>query len=159
VKRYKFQSVLHAILPRNDAPPVLIQQNGAAASLEWAIKNRKTWASKGIIKANEKLLDCQLIDLNGKMSLFYLTKVEEVYNCVVFNLEDESCVEKADTIRRIELKRRSEDLAGHAVVHYKNNAYLLTLCMFEFFCSKLYFYLFPSCFYDIKIKAYFRVTW
>ncbi|KAH0947362.1 hypothetical protein HN011_007875 [Eciton burchellii] len=127
VKRYKFQSVFHAILPRDDASPILVQQNGATASLEWAIENRKTWTSKGIIKTNEKLLHCQLIHLNGKLSLFCLTKVEEIYNCVVFRLEDESCLEKADTIRRIELKRRSEDLAGHAVVHYKNNAYLLTL--------------------------------
>jgi hypothetical protein len=159
VKRYKFQSVFHAILPRDDASPILVQQNGATASLEWAIENRKTWTSKGIIKTNEKLLHCQLIHLNGKLSLFCLTKVEEIYNCVVFRLEDESCLEKADTIRRIELKRRSEDLAGHAVVHYKNNAYLLTLCMFEFFCCKLYFYLFPCYFYSIKVKVYFRVTW
>ncbi|EZA62469.1 hypothetical protein DMN91_003927 [Ooceraea biroi] len=127
VKGYKFQSPLYAILPRDDAPPVLIQLNGATASLEWAIENRKTWASKGVIRTNEKLLGCQLIQLNGKTSLFCLTKVEDVHNCVVFRLEDETCLERADTVRRIELKRRSEDLVGHAVVHYKNNAYLLTL--------------------------------
>lgn len=128
VKGYKFQSPLYAILPHDESPSILVQQNGATASLEWAIANRKTWASKGIIKAKEKLLNCQLIHLNGQTSLFYLTRIEEVYNCVVVKLENDTCVEKADTIRRIELKRRSEDLVGYVVIHYKNNAYLLTLC-------------------------------
>ncbi|XP_072760742.1 nucleolar protein 11 [Anoplolepis gracilipes] len=128
VKGYKFQSPLYAILQYNDdLPPILVQQNGATASLEWAIANRKTWTSKGITKAKEKLLDCQLIYLNGKTSLFCLTKIEEVYNYIVVKLEDDTCLERADIIRRIELKRRSEALVGHVVVHYKNNAYLLTL--------------------------------
>lgn len=128
VKGYKFQSLLYAILQYGDLPPILVQQNGATASLEWAIANRKMWTSKGITKAKEKLLDCQLIYLNGKTSLFCLTKIEEIYNCIVVKLEDDSCLERVDTIRRIELKRRSEDLVGHVVIHYKNNAYLLTLC-------------------------------
>ncbi|KAM0724487.1 Nucleolar protein 11 [Formica fusca] len=127
VKGYKFQSPLHAILQYGDLPPILVQQNGATASLEWAIANRKTWTSKGITKAKEKLLDCQLIHLNGKTSLFCLTKIEEIYNYVIVKLEDVTCLERVDTIKRIELKRRSEDLVGHAVIHYKNNAYLLTL--------------------------------
>ncbi|XP_012219268.1 nucleolar protein 11 [Linepithema humile] len=127
VKGYKFQSPLYAILPHDESPSILVQQNGATASLEWAIANRKTWVSKGITKAKEKLLDCQLIYLNNQTSLFYLTRIEEVYNCVVVKLENDTCVEKADTVRRIELKRRSEDLVGHVVIHYKNNAYLLTL--------------------------------
>lgn len=127
VKGHKFQSSLYAILPRDDALPVLVQQSGATASLEWALENRKTWTSKGILRTNEKLLNCKLIELNGKFSLFCLTKIEDVHICVVYRLEDETCLEKADTVRRIELKRRSEDLAGHAVVHYRNNAYLLTL--------------------------------
>ncbi|KAL6442044.1 hypothetical protein ACFW04_002405 [Cataglyphis niger] len=127
VKGYKVQSPLYAILQYGDLPPILVQQNGATASLEWAIANRKTWTSKGITKAKEKLLDCQLIHLNGKTSLFCLTKIEEIYNYVIVKLEDVTCLERVDTIKRIELKRRSEDLVGHAVIHYKNNAYLLTL--------------------------------
>ncbi|XP_011689283.1 PREDICTED: nucleolar protein 11 [Wasmannia auropunctata] len=127
VKGYKFSSPLYAILPYGDLSPILVQQNGATASLDWAIDNRKTWISKGVIKAKEKLLDCQLIHLNGKTSLFCLTRIEEVYNYVVVGLEDDTCLEKADTIRRIELKRKSEDLTGHVVIHHKNDAYLLTL--------------------------------
>ncbi|KYM86135.1 Nucleolar protein 11 [Atta colombica] len=127
VKGHKFSSPLYAILPHSDSSPILVQQNGATATLEWAIDNRKTWISKGIIRAKEKLFNCQLIYLNGKTSLFCLTKIEEVYNYVVVGLEDGTCLEKADTIRRIELKRKSEVLMGHVVIHYKNDAYLLTL--------------------------------
>lgn len=128
VKGYKFSSPLYAILPYGDSSPILVQRNGATASLEWAVDNRKTWMNKGIIKAREILLDCQLINLNGKTSLFCLTRLEEVYNYIVVGLEDVTCLEKADTVRRIELKRKSEDLTGHVVIHHKNDAYLLTLC-------------------------------
>lgn len=128
VRGYKFLSPLYTILLYDDSSPILIQRNGATASLEWAIDNRKTWMSKGIIKAKEKLLDCQLIHLNGNTSLFCLTRIEEVYNYVVVRLEDVTCLEKVDTVRRIELKRKSEALMGHVVIHHKNDAYLLTLC-------------------------------
>lgn len=128
VKGYRFLCPLHAILTtHDDSSPILVQRNGATASLEWAIHNRRTWMSKGIIRAKEKLLDCQLIRLNGKTSLFCLTRVEEIYNYVVVRLEDVIYLEKADTVRRIELKRKSEDLTGHVVIHRKNEAYLLTL--------------------------------
>lgn len=127
VRGYKFLSPLYTILLYDDSSPILIQRNGATASLEWAIDNRKTWMSKGIIKAKEKLLDCQLIHLNGNTSLFCLTRIEEVYNYVVVRLEDVTCLEKVDTVRRIELKRKSEALMGHVVIHHKNDAYLLTL--------------------------------
>lgn len=129
VKGYKFRFPLHTILTYDEVSPVVVQQNGAAASLEWAIANRKTWASKGILKTKEKLLHCQLIHLNKKTSLYCLTKIEEKYNCLVVKLMDKTCLEKVDTIKRIELKRESEDLVGHTVIKNKNNAYLLTLCM------------------------------
>lgn len=128
VKGYKFQYPIHTILTCDDLSPVVVQQNGATASLEWAIKNRKTWTSKGITKNMEKLLDCQLIHLNGQTSMYYLTKIEETYNCIVVKLEDNTCLEKLGTIRRIELKQRSEELVGYTVIHNENNAYLLTLC-------------------------------
>ncbi|XP_011869532.1 PREDICTED: nucleolar protein 11 isoform X2 [Vollenhovia emeryi] len=127
VKGYKFPSPLYAILPCGGSSPILVQQNGATASLEWALANRKTWTSKGIIKPRERLLDCQLIHVNGKTSLFCLTRVEEVYNYVVVGLEDATCLEKPDTVRRIELIRKSEQLTGHVLIHHKNDAYLLTL--------------------------------
>ncbi|KAL0118116.1 hypothetical protein PUN28_009055 [Cardiocondyla obscurior] len=127
-KGYKFFFPLYAILPNGDSSPILVQRNGATASLKWAIDNRKTWASKGIIKTKEKLLDCHVISLkDGKTSLFCLTKVEEIYNYIVVGLEDTTCLEKIDTVRRIELKRKSENLTGHVVIHHKNDAYLLTL--------------------------------
>lgn len=154
VKGHKFQSSLYAILPRDDALPVLVQQSGATASLEWALENRKTWTSKGILRTNEKLLNCKLIELNGKFSLFCLTKIEDVHICVVYRLEDETCLEKADTVRRIELKRRSEDLAGHAVVHYRNNAYLLTLCTSAYHRSiRLCLHTFLSCVRSTRVHS------
>lgn len=131
VKGYKFLSSLYGILMYGDLPPVLVQQNGATASLEWAIANRKTWTSKGILKAKEKLLHCQLIYLSGKMSLYCSTKIEEVYNCIVVKLTDDTCLERIDTVKRIELKRRSEDLVGYTVIQKKDNAYLLTLCTWD----------------------------
>ncbi|XP_012543565.1 nucleolar protein 11-like isoform X2 [Monomorium pharaonis] len=127
IKGYKFPSPLYTILSYGDSSPILVQRNGATATLEWAIDNRKTWTSKGIIKAKEILFDCQLIHLNEKTSLFCLTRIEEVYNYVVVKLEDVTCLEKADTIRRTELKRKSEDLTGHVTIYHKNDAYLLTL--------------------------------
>lgn len=144
VKGYRFLCPLHAILTtHDDSSPILVQRNGATASLEWAIHNRRTWMSKGIIRAKEKLLDCQLIRLNGKTSLFCLTRVEEIYNYVVVRLEDVIYLEKADTVRRIELKRKSEDLTGHVVIHRKNEAYLLTLCKLKTeLISFLVFFLF-----------------
>lgn len=142
VKGYKFQSPIYTILQHDDVPPILVQQNGATASLEWAIANRKTWASKGITKAKEKILDCQLIYVNGRTSLFCLTKIEEVYNYIVVKLEDDTCLERADTIRRIDLKRKSENLMGHVVIHHKNNAYLLTLCMCDQLLEAKFNYLF-----------------
>lgn len=145
VKGYKFLCPLYAILPHDDSSPILVQRNGATASLEWAIDNRKTWMSKGIIKAKEKLLDCQLIRFNGKTSLFCLTKVDEIYNYVVVRLEDVIYLEKPDTVRRTDVKRKSEDLMGHVVIHHKNEAYLLTLCKIKeqvnFFRSFLLFLL------------------
>ncbi|XP_032685033.1 uncharacterized protein LOC116850634 isoform X2 [Odontomachus brunneus] len=127
VKGYKFRFPLHAILTHDELPPVLVQQNGATASLKWAIANRKSWASKGILRTKEKLLHCQLIHLNKRTSLYCLTKIEETYNCLVVKLTDDTCLEKANTMNRFELKRESEDLVGHTVIQNKNTAYLLTL--------------------------------
>lgn len=128
VKGYKFKFPLQTILTHDELPPVVVQQNGATASLTWAITNRKTWASKGILKTKEKLLHCQLIHLNRKTSLFCLTRIGKTYNSLIVKLMDKTCLEKADTVKRIELKRESEELVGCTVIHSKNNAYLLTLC-------------------------------
>ncbi|XP_014477320.1 PREDICTED: nucleolar protein 11 [Dinoponera quadriceps] len=127
VKGHKFLSPLHTILTHDESPPILVQQNGATASLKWAVANRKTWASKGILKTKEKLLQCQLIHLNKKTSLCCLTKIEETHNCLVVKLTSNACLEKADTIKRIELKRESEELTGYTMIQHNNNAYFLTL--------------------------------
>ncbi|XP_011140607.1 uncharacterized protein LOC105183883 isoform X2 [Harpegnathos saltator] len=127
VKGYKFHLALHTILTHDELPPVLVQQNGAAASLSWAIANRKSWASEGILKDKEKLSHCQLIHLNKKTSLCCLTRIEDTYNCLVVKLTKNTCLEKVDTIKRIKLKRELEDLVGHTVIESTNNAYLLTL--------------------------------
>ncbi|XP_043503021.1 nucleolar protein 11 [Polistes fuscatus] len=126
VKGYKFQFPFHTILVHDDLPPVVVQQNGATASLEWALQNRKSWSSKGTLKFEEKLLDCQLIYLNGKASLCGLTKIDQIYNYIIIELNNGNCVQ-SDHIKRIELKRTSEELVSHVVMQSKSNAYLLTL--------------------------------
>lgn len=127
VKGYKFQFPFHTILVHDDLPPVLVQQNGATVSLEWALQNRKSWCNKGILNFEEKLLDCQLIYLNGKASLCGLTKIDQTYNYIIVELDNDNCVQ-SDHIKRIELKRTSEELVAHVVMQNKCNAYLLTLC-------------------------------
>nr|XP_050858963.1 nucleolar protein 11 [Vespula vulgaris] len=126
VKGYKFQFPFHTILVHDDLPPVLVQQNGATVSLEWALQNRKSWCNKGILNFEEKLLDCQLIYLNGKASLCGLTKIDQTYNYIIVELDNDNCVQ-SDHIKRIELKRTSEELVAHVVMQNKCNAYLLTL--------------------------------
>ncbi|KAK2586791.1 hypothetical protein KPH14_011816 [Odynerus spinipes] len=127
VKGYKFQFPFHTILVHDDLPPVLVQQNGATASLEWALQNRKSWCSKGILNSEERLLDCQLIHLNGKTSLCSLTKIDQTYNYIVVELNNDTCLQQLDRIKRIELKRTSEELVAHIVMQSKCNAHLLTL--------------------------------
>lgn len=127
VRGYKFQFPFHTILVHDDLTPVLVQQNGATASLEWALENRKSWCSKGILNSEEKLLDCQLIHLNGKTSLCGLTKTDQTYNYIVVELNNETCLQQSDHIKRIELKRTSEELIAHVIMQSKSNAYLLTL--------------------------------
>ncbi|XP_035721818.1 nucleolar protein 11-like isoform X1 [Vespa mandarinia] len=126
VKGYKFQFPFHTILVHDDLPPVLVQQNGATASLEWALQNRKSWCNKGILNFEEKLLDCQLIYLNGKASLCGLTRIDQTYNYIIVELDNDNCVQ-LDHIKRTELKRTSEELVAHVVMQNKCNAYLLTL--------------------------------
>ncbi|KAI4499452.1 hypothetical protein M0802_005348 [Mischocyttarus mexicanus] len=126
VKGYKFQFPFHTILVHDDLPPVVVQQNGATASLEWALQNRKSWSNKGLLQFEEKLLDCQLIYLNGKISLCGLTKIDQTYNYITVELNNDNCVQ-LDHVKRIELKRTSEELVSHVVMQSKSNAYLLTL--------------------------------
>ncbi|XP_015176123.1 PREDICTED: nucleolar protein 11 [Polistes dominula] len=126
VKGCKFQFPFHTILVHDDLPPVVVQQNGATASLEWALQNRKSWYDEGILKSEEKLLDCQLIYLNGKASLCGLTKIDQTYNYVIVELNNDNYVQ-LDHVKRIELKRTSEGLVSHVVMQSKSNAYLLTL--------------------------------
>ncbi|XP_017767185.1 PREDICTED: nucleolar protein 11 isoform X2 [Eufriesea mexicana] len=47
--------------------------------------------------------------------------------CVVVRLNNETYSEEIDYIKRMELKRRSEELVGHTVLQAKNKACLLTL--------------------------------
>lgn len=130
VKGHKFHSPLHSILTHDDLPPVLVQQNGSTISLKAAIANRKTWISKGILRINEKLVNCQLIHFKGQTSLCCMTKAE-TYNYIVVKLNPDTFMEDENTIKRIQLRRKSEELVGHVVVQNKNNAFLLTLCKYK----------------------------
>ncbi|XP_015595313.1 nucleolar protein 11 [Cephus cinctus] len=129
VKRYKFSTPFHTILSLEGHPPVLVTQNGATASLEWALQNKKSWTSPGVLRENEKIVQCQLVSVNNGTYLCALTKAkaEHVYNYVTVGLKRSTYQEDPDQITRIELKRTSEDLMGHVVMQDNNNAYLLTL--------------------------------
>lgn len=127
IKGYKFQSPLHTILTLEDCPPILVRKDGATASLEKAIENRKSWSKEGILKVNEKILDCYLIRVSGQINLCILTSIEGTYNCVIVKLNNETYSGEADCVKRLELKRKSEELVGHTVLQAKNKACLLTL--------------------------------
>lgn len=138
VRKYKFSSPIHTILTLNKKSPILVMQNGATVSLEWALENRKTWNSPGILVPDEKMSNCQLICINEKIYLCALVTLEHVHSYIVVPLTDENCTEETEHVRRIELKRSSEKLVSHVVLQDQNNAYLLTLCMFILYCT-LYF--------------------
>ncbi|XP_076174272.1 nucleolar protein 11 [Ptiloglossa arizonensis] len=127
IRGYKFQFPFHTILTLKTCPPVLVRKDGATASLEWAIQNRKYWSKDGILNVDEKILDCHLIRTNNKINLCLLTKTNGTYNCVVVKLNDQTYSKDIDCVRRMELKQRSEELVGHTVLQTKNKACLLTL--------------------------------
>ncbi|XP_057323903.1 uncharacterized protein LOC130666699 isoform X1 [Microplitis mediator] len=129
LKKYKFSDSFYAIITLENNSPVLVKENGATASLNWALDNRNTWSSnKGFLKPSEKFIDCKLIQVNNKTYLCALTKIATKLNYIVVELEDETYLENNNqTITRIELKRKSERLVGHVIRQDKNNAYLLTL--------------------------------
>lgn len=154
IKAYKFKSALHTILTLKDCPPVLVRKDGATASLERAIQNRKSWSKEGILNINEKILDCHLIRTSDKINLCMLTEIEGTYKCVVVRLNNETYSEEIDYVKRMELKRRSEELVGHTVLQAKNKACLLTLCkrisFFKFSFLKVFRILYSFLLYFIQ---------
>lgn len=133
VKKYKFLSPIHTILTFNNVSPILVLQNGATASLTWALENRKSWNSPGILNANEKILNCQLVCVKDKLYFCALVNSEKHYSYVVVPLKKENHIEKTQHVIRLDLKRSSETLMGHVVLQDNKNAYLLTLCKIFFF--------------------------
>ncbi|XP_011497898.1 PREDICTED: nucleolar protein 11 [Ceratosolen solmsi marchali] len=127
VKKYKVLSSIHTILTLKNVPPILVMQNGATVSLKWALENRKTWNSPGILESDEKILNCQLVSVKDKIYLCALVKLAQVTSYIVVPLKNENYIQESDQIVRIELKRASESLVGHVVMQDENNAYLLTL--------------------------------
>ena len=128
VKKYKFPLPLDSILTLEGFPPVVLLQNGNTASLKWALSNRQSWSCKGILKPKESLLKCQMVNIKYKTYLCILSKLENAFSYILMPLEDETYIGKVDQVKRIDLKRDSETLVGHAVIQDKNDAYLLTLC-------------------------------
>ncbi|XP_017885017.1 nucleolar protein 11 [Ceratina calcarata] len=127
VKGYKFQFALHTILTFEGCPPIVVRKNGATASLKWAIENRKSWSKDGILNNSERIVDCHLIRNSDKVNLCILTENEGTHNCVIVELKNETYLEETGSIRRLQLKRSSEELVGHTVLQAKKKAHLLTL--------------------------------
>ncbi|XP_043260520.1 nucleolar protein 11 [Colletes gigas] len=127
IRGYKFQSPLHTILTLEKGPPVLVRKDGATASLEWAVQNRKSWSKDGILGVDEKILDCHLFRTGNKINLCLLTETNGMYCCLVIKLNDTTFSKDMDRVRRMELTRRSEKLVGYTVLQTKNKACLLTL--------------------------------
>ncbi|XP_076292527.1 nucleolar protein 11-like [Lasioglossum baleicum] len=128
IKGYKFQSPLHTILTFESSPSVLVRKDGASALLEWAIQNRKkSWSNEGILHTDEKILDCRLIRTGNRTNLCLLTETKGTYACVVVKLNNQTYSQDADRARRMELKRRSEELVGYTVLQTKSKACFLTL--------------------------------
>ncbi|XP_014217338.1 nucleolar protein 11 [Copidosoma floridanum] len=127
VKKYKFLSPIHTILTFKDGPPILVLQNGATASLTWALENRKNWDDHGILKPDEKILNCQLVFVKEKLYLCALLNMEQTYSYIVVPLKRDSHMEGSEQHTRLDLKRSSETLVGHVLLHNDDNAHLLTL--------------------------------
>ncbi|XP_078033783.1 nucleolar protein 11-like [Augochlora pura] len=127
IKGYKFQSPLHTILTFETSPSVVVRKDGASASLEWTIENRKSWSKEGILHMDEKILDCRLIRTGNRINLCLLTEKKQIYTCVVVKLNNTTYSQDADRARRMELKRRSEKLVGYTVLQTKHKACFLTL--------------------------------
>lgn len=128
VKKIKFSQPLHSILTLDGFSPVVLLKNGNTASLEYAIDNRKNLPCREILKSGETLLKAQLINVNSKMYLYSLNKIDNVYNYIVVPLEKKDFLGEEDKIKRIKLKQDLQSLVEHVVVKTKENAYLLTLC-------------------------------
>lgn len=129
VKKYKFLSPISAILTSKGISPIVVMQNGGTASLAWALENRKTWDSAGILLPGEKILSSQLVCVADKIYLcLFTSKEQRAFNYITVPLQKENYTEELDQLVRIELKRSSEKLVGHIVLQDKKNAYLLTLC-------------------------------
>ncbi|XP_012271956.1 nucleolar protein 11 [Orussus abietinus] len=128
VKRHKFKYPLHTIVNLDGESPVLVRQNGTCASLAWALKNRKTWdEGENLLKPGEKIVDCNLVHAGGKTYLCMLTRLDSGNNYLVVPLEDDTYREERQNVKRLDLRKTSEDLVGHVVTQNQNNAYLLTL--------------------------------
>ncbi|CAD6241875.1 GSCOCG00009351001-RA-CDS [Cotesia congregata] len=128
LKKYNFNDSLYGILTLENDSSILVKQNGATASLNWALDNRDIWSSnKGFLRSNEKFIDCKLTKVNNKTYLCALTTIGTKLNYIVVNLEDDTYLDNNQQVKKIELKRKSEKLIGHVLHQDKNNAYLLTL--------------------------------
>ncbi|XP_011312478.1 uncharacterized protein [Fopius arisanus] len=132
VKKYKFDVALCAIILSEVDSPVLIRQDGATASLKWALENRKVWSNnRGILNSsNEDLSDCRLLLINGKTYFCALTTTKtspDHCTYLITEVDAKTYVGIKPDITRIELKRPSEKLMGHVILQDKNNGYLVTL--------------------------------
>ncbi|KAH0541211.1 hypothetical protein KQX54_021282 [Cotesia glomerata] len=128
LKKYNFNDSLYGILSLENDSSILVKQNGATASLNWALDNRNVWSSnKGFLRSNEKFIDCKLTKVDNKTYLCALTTIGTKLNYFVVNLEDDTYLDNNQQVKKIELKRKSEKLIGHVLHQVKNNAYLLTL--------------------------------
>lgn len=127
IKPKKFNHPFNTLLSCDDGTIIVVRYDGATASLQWALDNRKTWKDTGFLRPNEKLSDCRLITIKNKTYLCGLIRTDTTCTYVTIGLHDDTYLIDYETIKKIELKRISEQLVGHVVIVNNNNAYLLTL--------------------------------
>ncbi|XP_058791110.1 uncharacterized protein LOC131664211 [Phymastichus coffea] len=141
VKKCKFSMPIYNILKLKEVPPILVMPNGTTLSLESALKIKKDWKTDGILGSNEKILQCQLISVNDNIYFCALINSGNFHSYVFVLLQKDNYEMDLDKLIKIDLKRSSETLVGHVIMHDKKNVYLLTLWSH----GRLYSYPLMSC--------------
>lgn len=127
-KKFKSSMLIYTILKLKGVPPVLVTSKGATVSLESALVMKKDWKDDGILSSNETIEQCQLICVNNVIYFCALINSGNFYSYIFVPLRNDTFALDVDKLTKIDLKRLSEKLVGHVIIHDKNNVHLLTLC-------------------------------
>ena len=127
VEKHRFLCKLHGIVTSEYVSPLLVQKNGAFASLEWAINNKASWKGTAVLRKEEKIVKIQILNAQSSLYLCILTEENNVYSFVIVSLKKENLQDASD-VKRIKLENNTEKLVGYVIVQ---NSVLLTLCEFS----------------------------